>query len=213
MNQLYFSVKRFCQAIIISSITGIGLVELASRPATAATFNCPAVGTATNCNTLLIFNQDGSVTTQILSSTPYDGADDNLVGFLNNSTNLAVSRVPLSGSNIFGFDGDGLSAYIDVRTNQLFPKFGTSGYEGPNTSFTVTNANAGFVNFTNPLQPGQGAYFTLEEAPSAGSIVIGPVIPGPAGTAIPEPFTIVGTLIGATAAYRTRKRLKATNKL
>ncbi|WP_373539385.1 PEP-CTERM sorting domain-containing protein [Chamaesiphon sp.] len=32
-------------------------------------------------------------------------------------------------------------------------------------------------------------------------------------TAVPEPFTIVGTLIGATAAYRTRKRLKATNKL
>ena len=35
----------------------------------------------------------------------------------------------------------------------------------------------------------------------------------PDATAVPEPFTIVGTLIGATAAYRTRKRLKATNKL
>jgi hypothetical protein len=35
----------------------------------------------------------------------------------------------------------------------------------------------------------------------------------PPSTAVPEPFTIVGTLIGATAAYRTRKRLKATNKL
>jgi hypothetical protein len=32
-------------------------------------------------------------------------------------------------------------------------------------------------------------------------------------TQVPEPFTIVGTLIGATAAYRTRQRLKATNKL
>jgi hypothetical protein len=32
-------------------------------------------------------------------------------------------------------------------------------------------------------------------------------------TAVPEPFTIVGTLVGAGTAYRMRKRLKATNKL
>jgi hypothetical protein len=40
-------------------------------------------------------------------------------------------------------------------------------------------------------------------------VAIGSVSP----TAVPEPFTIVGTLIGATAAFRARKRLKATNKL
>jgi hypothetical protein len=33
------------------------------------------------------------------------------------------------------------------------------------------------------------------------------------GTAVPEPLTIVGTLIGAGTAFRMRKRLKATNKL
>ena len=37
--------------------------------------------------------------------------------------------------------------------------------------------------------------------------------PPPSPTAVPEPLTIVGTLIGATVAFRTRKRLKATNKL
>ena len=42
---------------------------------------------------------------------------------------------------------------------------------------------------------------------AAGQIVV------PGSTAVPEPFTIVGTLIGATAAFRTRKRLKAINKL
>jgi hypothetical protein len=35
----------------------------------------------------------------------------------------------------------------------------------------------------------------------------------PSGTAVPEPFTIVGTMIGGAAALRIRKRLKATNKL
>jgi hypothetical protein len=35
----------------------------------------------------------------------------------------------------------------------------------------------------------------------------------PSGQQVPEPFTIVGTLIGASTAFRMRKRLKATNKL
>ena len=41
----------------------------------------------------------------------------------------------------------------------------------------------------------------------------GTVVVNPPSTAVPEPFTIVGTLIGATVAFRTRQRLKATNKL
>jgi hypothetical protein len=36
---------------------------------------------------------------------------------------------------------------------------------------------------------------------------------GAASTAVPEPFTIVGTLIGGTAALRMRKKLKATDKV
>ncbi len=35
----------------------------------------------------------------------------------------------------------------------------------------------------------------------------------PAPTAVPEPFTVVGTLIGSAAAFRMKKRLKVTNKL
>jgi hypothetical protein len=37
--------------------------------------------------------------------------------------------------------------------------------------------------------------------------------PGNTGTAVPEPFTIVGTMLGGAAALRMRKRLKVTNKL
>jgi hypothetical protein len=33
-----------------------------------------------------------------------------------------------------------------------------------------------------------------------------------APTSVPEPFTIIGTLIGGTAAFRMKKKLKATNK-
>jgi sugar lactone lactonase YvrE len=35
----------------------------------------------------------------------------------------------------------------------------------------------------------------------------------PTPTAVPEPFTVIGTLIGGAAAFRMRKRLKVTNKL
>jgi hypothetical protein len=39
----------------------------------------------------------------------------------------------------------------------------------------------------------------------------GATIPGtPIGTAVPEPFTIIGTLVGGTAALRMRKKLKST---
>ena len=33
--------------------------------------------------------------------------------------------------------------------------------------------------------------------------------PDPVSTAVPEPFTIIGTLVGGTAALRMRKKLKA----
>jgi hypothetical protein len=36
--------------------------------------------------------------------------------------------------------------------------------------------------------------------------------PPPTPTAVPEPFTIIGTIIGGTAAFRMRKKLKAITK-
>ena len=35
---------------------------------------------------------------------------------------------------------------------------------------------------------------------------------GGGGQEVPEPFTIIGTLIGGTAAFRMKKNLKSTNK-
>jgi hypothetical protein len=44
------------------------------------------------------------------------------------------------------------------------------------------------------------------------NITLGAAIPNN-GTQVPEPFTIVGTIIGGTAALRMRKKLKSTTKL
>jgi sugar lactone lactonase YvrE len=63
-------------------------------------------------------------------------------------------------------------------------KIGSDG-SGPNTFVARTNLNL-------PL-----------------GLIFGPDVPISSATAVPEPFTIVGTLIGGTAALRIRKKLKA----
>src|SRR4051812_39272836 len=84
-----------------------------SAHALSVTGVCPDVtgagGTATDCNLLIIFNADGSITTEVGSQTTYDGVEDALIGVVNN-TGHTISSFNISASGgipIFGFDGDG----------------------------------------------------------------------------------------------------------
>jgi hypothetical protein len=89
---------------------------------------------------------------------------------------------------------------------------------------SVTNATTGFEFLGLVTDDGTaqiaGLQFSLVGAEPAGygidNIRFGltgqVVVPGGV-TAVPEPFTIVGTMIGGAAALRMRKRLKVTNKL
>lgn len=81
-------------------------------------------------------------------------------------------------------------------------------------SSLFTSLSSGNVVFgLSDVDPGDNFYdFTRGIDSSLINVGTGPVIT-PGATAVPEPFTIVGTLIGATVAFRTRQRLKATNKL
>ncbi len=47
--------------------------------------------------------------------------------------------------------------------------------------------------------------------PKIGSAAFATAVNASASTAVPEPFTIIGTLVGGTAALRMRKKLKATS--
>lgn len=115
---------------------------------------CPPIGQSPSCGALITINPNGSLKIQVDSSVPpYDGVEDSIVGVINNS-GASVFGIKLSGSGIFGFDGDGA--------------FGGS-YSNSDISFNIQDANTGIVNFTNPngLENGKFAYFSLEGSPTA----------------------------------------------
>jgi hypothetical protein len=121
-------------------------------------------------------------------STPFSPQTVNVYDDLNGAGNvLATLNLPATNNGITGTVCTGYSANYCP-----FVPFGVS--------FAGTAKSIGFGG-TN-----QAVY---------DDVTFGSVIPGDSGggTAVPEPFTIVGTLIGAGTAFRMRKRLKATNKL
>lgn len=167
---------------------------------------CPAIGADTGCAILLTINPDGTVTVQTdPSQTPYDGVEDTLVGVQNNSS-FPVTTLHLTGVSTpdatFHFDADGLC----VITPQPGCPFGTTGYEGPHTSFSNISADlaSGDVNFDNGLFPatsdpcapptGISTYFSLEGALQPSQLSITPVTPPPCVTQIAAESVVRSTV-------------------
>lgn len=157
-------------------LAGVSLSARADNP--VGTYApCPQIGWANGCNLVLTINSNGTVTGTLGDPNAYDGSDDQLVGVINNS-NSVVTSLALSGSDIFGFELDGAGVTGTgclIVSGSPYPcnnvAYGPTGYEGPNISFTITDSNTGFVNFLNGgLQPGQTAWFSLENTASANGV-------------------------------------------
>jgi hypothetical protein len=175
----------------------LSLGVLCPAAASAASL-CPAFGTASDCTTVITISATGglSVAAGASNNPTYDGVEDQLVGFVNNS-NLTITSITLTGNNIFGFDGDGIDTYGAAGNSH-----DNTGYGGADSYFTSisTNKDTGTVDFVTPIGPGGFTYFSLEEPFSRGSIT------GTVGVT-PEPSTLLllGTgILGLAARLRSR---------
>jgi hypothetical protein len=130
-----------------------------SRPFT----QCVPVGADTSCETLIVVNSAGELEGFTdPTQEPFDKIEDTLIGVVNESSK-PVPSIKISGTDIFGFDGDGICSGAFSPQPPECP-YGSTGYEGPGTSFEAANENEGNVNFSGEgLQPGASTYFSLEE--------------------------------------------------
>jgi len=207
--------------------TGVGMPQADAAPSPVAgvcpnTFNLANSG---QCNIELILDSSGTLNTVVNSVSPYDGSEDQLVGVINEDPSVNISSIGLTGSDIFGLDGDGICTYQSVATPSGILGYCTSSqvagtdpsdYQGPDNTFAVTNADAGTVNFTSAITdasgtgiagtPNNSTFFSLEEAPSQtgfGSTSVGttPI------NATPEPgsLALLGT-VGLGMLPMLRKR-------
>jgi hypothetical protein len=128
----------------------------------------------TGCGVLITVDPTGAATITIPgNNNPYDGTEDTLVGIQNNSGGSFASITLSSSTPIFAFDADGPCTQTTHSSSCPFP--GTTGYEGPNNTFTNISADhtSGTVTFTTPIPTGGSTWFALEGAPQ--TITVGAI--------------------------------------
>jgi hypothetical protein len=153
---------------------GIGIIN-GQNPLHPVT-GCGAVITVTTVDT------DGHATTfSVDASTPngnpYDGGDDTLIGIQNSSGHSLTSLTLSSTDPIFGFDGDGTCNTLYHNPPYSWCPGASSGYEGPDNTFTVASATMGTVNFTTAIPDGGSTWFAMEGTPQSVLSFQGPVTP------------------------------------
>jgi hypothetical protein len=147
--------------------------------ATAGATYTSQVATQGICNSTIVIAANGSASLAMGNTAPYDGAEDQLVGVVNNCP-FTISSINLTGpSGTFAFDNDGICAFQPFSANsQPCNSDPTStNYAGSATGFSNITATSGTVLFGTPIAANGGTgYFSLEGPPTTLTIVLPPVI-------------------------------------
>ena len=175
---------------------------------------CPPVYLDTGCQFLITINNGTETVTQDPNQGPYEGADDSLIGVQNNSSS-PVSALPLSvpGSDLFGFDGDGIcdpgGSSDPVRLRPTGGRAGGHGLPGPVRAQLLVPARppgqpAGYIEpgasgtgFTQNGYEGPTSWFSnVSTDTSSGVVHFSPAIPPGGSTYFSLEEPPVGTNIG-----------------
>lgn len=198
------------EASFLSNLTGTGTetFEGFANGATASNINFPGVGTAT------ITSSTGTVVTGANTAGRFPVLGSNNYYEVGNGTftiNFAnpVAAFGFYGTDIGDFNGqvtlalnNGLSSVLTVP-NTLNAPNGSALYFGliaQNAGETFTQVTFGNTNVGTD-------FFGFD------NLTVGTLSQVTPATAVPEPFTIIGTLIGGTAALRMRKKLKSNTEV
>src|SRR5579863_7115605 len=98
-------------AALIFCASALAMAGTICRGATTGTtFPHPPDPTATGCNAVITIAANGSISTVVVDSNPYENSEDAIIGVKNNSA-TAVGSLNLTGSGVFGFEGDGICTF------------------------------------------------------------------------------------------------------
>lgn len=132
--------------------------------------------------------------------------DGNQLTFYNGTTELGK----LSISNFATLVGGNATPFIGGPYNQpgaFFNFYAGAGEQFTRIEFTQTDTNGGFENDNQTFRIPNALAISGTDVDLTGLTFTGNITP----TAVPEPLTIIGTIIGGTAALRIRKKLKANS--
>ncbi|WP_310425823.1 hypothetical protein [Chamaesiphon sp. VAR_48_metabat_135_sub] len=128
--------------------------------------------------------------------------------------NTAVAAFGFYGTDLGDFDGQLTLGLSNGSTLTVPHTFGPNPLGAPNGSLLyygliADNAGETFTSMTfGNTQPGVD-FFGFDDL-TVGTLA--QVVPPTGSTDVPEPFTIIGTLVGGSAALRMRNNLKSSTK-
>jgi hypothetical protein len=200
-----------------------------AAPANAANLTIgPTTVNATNIPLISFTVTDNFLATDTISITAVGTVDlaNNSGGYVTNAAGILTQTAPAYGvdGTVGGFANPSPSPYnfgalllgnSTLGYKQLFAANVANGLgsAAPSTTLSFSNIELSTL-FGSGLASGTVLNFQVSDSISGdnlGSFAVSGSI-DTAGTNVPEPFTIIGTLVGGTAAVRMRKKLQRAGK-